>query len=58
MRLFDFANCSDRFECFDELLCHMEIMGVCTVEDKRLYSYRRDGRTGGMAAYLRLLASD
>lgn len=37
---------------------HMEIMGVCTVEDKRLYSYRRDGRTGGMAAYLRLLASD
>ena len=32
-----------------------ERMGVCTVEDIRLYSYRRDGRTGGMAAYLRLL---
>lgn len=34
---------------------HVELMGVCTVEDIRLYSYRRDGRTGGMAAYLRLL---
>lgn len=31
---------------------HIELMGVCTVEDERLYSYRRDGRTGGMAAYL------
>lgn len=30
-------------------------MGVCTFEDLRLYSHRRDkGRTGGMAAYLRL----
>lgn len=33
---------------------HIELMGVCTVEDERLYSYRRDGRTGGMAAYLGL----
>ena len=33
---------------------HVELMGVCTMEDDRLYSYRRDGRTGGMAAYLRL----
>lgn len=33
---------------------HVELMGVCTMEDERLYSYRRDGRTGGMAAYLRL----
>ena len=31
-------------------------MGVCTFEDTRLYSHRRDkGRTGGMAAYLRIL---
>ena len=34
---------------------HIELMGVCTVEDTRLFSYRRDGRTGGMAAFLRLL---
>ncbi len=34
-------------------------MGVCTVEDDRLYSYRGDGRqTGGMAAYLRILPSN
>ncbi len=37
------------------LPAHIELMGVCTVEDERLYSYRRDGRTGGMAAYLRLV---
>lgn len=31
-------------------------MGVCTFEDTRLYSHRRDkGRTGGMAAFLRIL---
>ena len=35
---------------------HIHLMGVCTFEDGRLYSHRRDkGRTGGMAAYLRLL---
>ena len=35
---------------------HVHLMGVCTFEDKRLYSHRRDkGKTGGMAAYLRLL---
>ncbi len=34
---------------------HIHLMGVCTFEDGRLYSHRRDkGRTGGMAAYLRL----
>ena len=34
---------------------HIELMGVCTYEDERLYSHRRDrGRTGGMAAYLRI----
>ncbi len=34
----------------------IELMGVCTYEDERLYSHRRDhGRTGGMAAYLRIL---
>ena len=31
---------------------HIELMHVCTVEDERLFSYRREGRTGGMAAYL------
>ena len=30
------------------------LMGVCTQETMNLYSYRREGRTGGMAAYLRL----
>ena len=30
------------------------LMGVCTKETMNLYSYRREGRTGGMAAYLRL----
>jgi copper oxidase (laccase) domain-containing protein len=31
-------------------------MGVCTFEDERLFSHRRDkGRTGGMAAFLRLV---
>ena len=30
------------------------LMGVCTMETMNLYSYRREGRTGGMAAYLRL----
>lgn len=35
---------------------HIELMGVCTVEEKRLYSHRGDhGRTGGMAAYLRIM---
>ena len=35
---------------------HIHLSGVCTFEDKRLYSHRRDrGQTGGMAAYLRLL---
>lgn len=35
---------------------HIELMGVCTYEDERLYSHRREkGRTGGMAAYLRLM---
>ena len=35
---------------------HIELMGVCTFEDERLFSHRRQkGRTGGMAAYLRLL---
>ncbi len=38
---------------------HISLMGVCTVEDARLYSYRGDGgQTGGMAAYLRILSSD
>ena len=37
---------------------HIELMGVCTMEDDRLFSYRREkGRTGGMAAYLRILNS-
>lgn len=34
---------------------HVSLMGVCTKETDNLYSYRREGRTGGMAAYLRLL---
>lgn len=35
---------------------HINLSGVCTVEDERLYSHRRDhGETGGMAAFLRLL---
>lgn len=34
---------------------HVSLMEVCTKETDRLYSYRREGRTGGMAAYLRLL---
>ena len=35
---------------------HISVMGVCTVEDERLFSYRGDGRkTGGMTAYLRIL---
>ena len=33
---------------------HIAISGVCTMEDGRLFSYRREGKTGGMAAYLRL----
>lgn len=37
---------------------HIELMGVCTMEDDRLFSYRRQkGHTGGMAAYLRILNS-
>ena len=35
---------------------HISLSGVCTYEEPRLYSYRRDkDRTGGMAAFLRLL---
>ncbi|MDO4544496.1 MAG: peptidoglycan editing factor PgeF [Clostridia bacterium] len=35
---------------------NIEIMGVCTMEDERLYSHRRDrGKTGGMTAFLRLV---
>ncbi|MCE5188426.1 MAG: peptidoglycan editing factor PgeF [Eubacteriales bacterium] len=35
---------------------HISLSGVCTAETHRLYSHRRDrGRTGGMAAYLRIL---
>jgi YfiH family protein len=33
---------------------HIFLMGVCTRETSNLYSYRREGRTGGMAAFLRL----
>lgn len=34
---------------------HISLSGVCTYEEARLYSYRRDKeRTGGMAAFLRL----
>ena len=34
---------------------HIHIMGVCTYEDLKLYSHRREhGDTGGMAAYLRI----
>ncbi len=36
--------------------CNIHPIGVCTFEDTRLYSHRRDkGRTGGMAAFLRIL---
>lgn len=34
---------------------HISFMGVCTKETDNLYSYRREGRTGGMAAYIRLV---
>lgn len=34
---------------------HVSLMSVCTKETDNLYSYRREGRTGGMAAYLQLL---
>ncbi len=33
---------------------NISLMGVCTRETMNLYSYRREGRTGGMAAFLRL----
>ena len=34
---------------------HVSLFGVCTMETPRLYSHRRDqGKTGGMAAYLRI----
>lgn len=34
---------------------NISIMGVCTVEDERLFSFRGDNRkTGGMTAYMRL----
>jgi hypothetical protein len=35
---------------------HFSLFGVCTAETPLLYSHRRDkGKTGGMAAYLRIL---
>lgn len=34
---------------------HVSFMGLCTKEDERFYSFRREGRTGGMAACLMLL---
>ena len=35
---------------------HLSLSGVCTYEEPRLYSYRRDKeQTGGMAAFLRLI---
>lgn len=35
---------------------NIELMGVCTVEDERLFSHRGDkGKTGGATAYLRVL---
>lgn len=35
---------------------HLYMMGVCTFEDDRLYSHRRDrGNTGGMSAYLGII---
>lgn len=37
---------------------HVSLMGVCTKETDNLYSYRREGRTGGMAAYLRLVEEE
>lgn len=38
---------------------HIFLAGVCTFEDDRLYSHRRDkGHTGGMAAFLRLLETE
>lgn len=33
---------------------HVSFMGLCTKEDHRFYSFRREGRTGGMAACLML----
>ncbi|MDD3400914.1 MAG: peptidoglycan editing factor PgeF [Eubacteriales bacterium] len=37
---------------------NIELMGVCTMEDDRLYSHRRDkGKTGGMTAFLRILTT-
>lgn len=39
------------------LPAHLSLMEVCTAEDGRLYSHRRDrGQTGGMAAFLALTA--
>lgn len=36
---------------------HISLMAVCTAEDDRLYSHRRDqGETGGMSAFLSLSA--
>jgi len=50
------AACCQFFEA-DILPEHMQLMGVCTVEEpERLFSHRRDrGQTGGMTAYLRLI---
>ena len=47
-------------QLIDEGVCadRISLMNVCTYEDERLYSYRRDrGRTGGMAAFLALCTS-
>lgn len=33
---------------------HVSFMGLCTMENEKFYSYRREGRTGGMAACLAL----
>lgn len=36
---------------------HISVMGVCTVEDSRLFSHRGDkGLTGGMSAFMRILS--
>ena len=37
-------------------LTHVEVLRRCTVEDSRLFSYRRDGVTGRMGAAICLQA--
>jgi copper oxidase (laccase) domain-containing protein len=37
-------------------LTHVEVLRRCTVEDSRLFSYRRDGITGRMGAAICLQA--